>query len=126
MAREQIYQKYLLSGSTNGLGIPVIQTATPGTLIHTAVTGTAAFDELWIWAYNTTSSNIIVTLEWGDAVTTHNILTSISPSQYPPQQLVGVMGGGGSFLLQNGLTLKAFAPGAGVTIYGFVNRISPG
>ena len=33
------YSKELLSGSTNGKGILVVETATAGTLLHTAVSG---------------------------------------------------------------------------------------
>ncbi len=36
------YSKVLLSGSTNGKQIKVAATATPGTTIHTAVTGTTS------------------------------------------------------------------------------------
>ena len=43
------YTKRLLSGSTNGRPIKVAATATPGTTIHTAVTGTTDFDEVWIY-----------------------------------------------------------------------------
>ena len=36
----------LLSGSTQGKGIKVVQTATAGTTIHTAVSGTSAIDQI--------------------------------------------------------------------------------
>ena len=59
------YSRQLLSGSTNGRAIPVAATATPGTAIHTAVAGTASFDELYLWASNVTGSAATLTLEWG-------------------------------------------------------------
>jgi hypothetical protein len=43
------FSRQLLSGSTNGREIPVAATATPGTLLHTGVTGTTAFDEVYLW-----------------------------------------------------------------------------
>ena len=61
------YSKQFLSGSTNGKAIKVAATATPGTTVHTAVSGTSSIDELWIYAMNTSNSNVKLTLEWGEA-----------------------------------------------------------
>ncbi len=47
-----VYDKRLLSGSTNGRLIKVVATATAGTLIHTAVTGTTNIDEIHLYAVN--------------------------------------------------------------------------
>ena len=44
------YSKAHFSQSTNGRGILVAATSTPGTLIHTAVAGTSDIDEVWIYA----------------------------------------------------------------------------
>ena len=54
-----------LSGSTNGRPIPVVAVATAGTLIHTAVAGTSAFDELFMWASNVTATPATLTVEFG-------------------------------------------------------------
>jgi hypothetical protein len=59
------YSRQLLSGSTNGRNIPVAAIATPGTLLHTAVAGTASFDELYLWAANVTGSAATLTIEFG-------------------------------------------------------------
>ena len=59
------YSRVLLSGSTNGKPIPVAATATPGTTIHTAVSGTSSFDEVYAWASNVTGSAATLTIEWG-------------------------------------------------------------
>ena len=42
------YTKLKLSGSTDGKGIKVTQTATPGDIIHTA--HVSALDEIWLYA----------------------------------------------------------------------------
>jgi hypothetical protein len=113
--------KRKLSGSTDGMGILVAATGSPGTLIHTAVTGTTVgtFDEVWLWAYNADTANRTLTIEFGDATApTHNIKLSI-PFQ---QGLVLVVPG---FILQNGNTVRAFSSVANlVTLTGFVNSVS--
>lgn len=59
------FSRLLLSGSTNGREIPVAATATPGTAIHTAVSGTTSFDEVYLWASNVTGAAATLTVEWG-------------------------------------------------------------
>ena len=44
------FSKQLLSGSTDGRAIKVVQTASAGTLIHTASSTTTTFDEIWLYA----------------------------------------------------------------------------
>ena len=61
------FTKTLLSGSTNGKAIKVVQTATAGTTIHTAVSGTSSLDESWLYAHNSSASTVKLTLEWGEA-----------------------------------------------------------
>jgi hypothetical protein len=114
------YSKQLLSGSTNGKGIKVAATATAGTTIHTAVAGTSSIDEIWLYANNTSSSAVKLTLEWGEATAPDgNIEISI-----------GAEGAGMILIapgipLQNGLVVKAFAATANViNIFGYVNRIA--
>ena len=54
-----------LSASTDGQGIKVAASSSPGTIIHTAAAGTDTLDEVWIWAMNTGVSNHKLTLQWG-------------------------------------------------------------
>ena len=114
------FTKVLLSGSTNGKGIKVAQTATAGTLIHTAVSGTSSLDEIWLYAHNTSSAAVKLTLEWGGVA---------APDDHIEIN-VGVEGTGliliaPGILLQNGLVVRAFAATANVVnIFGYVNRIA--
>jgi hypothetical protein len=114
------FTKVLLSGSTNGRGIKVVATATAGTLIHTAVSGTSSLDEIWLYAHNTSASAVKLTLEWGGAT---------APDDHVEIN-VGAEGTGlilvsPGILLQNSLVLRAFAGTANVlNIFGYVNRIS--
>lgn len=114
------FTKTLLSGSTNGKAIKVVQTATAGTTIHTAVSGTASIDEIWLYAHNSSASTVKLTLEWGEATAPDgNIEINIGAEG---TGLVLVAPG---ILLQNSLVVKAFAGTANViTLTGYVNRIA--
>lgn len=113
------YTKVLLSGCTNGKGIKVVQTATAGDTIHTAIAGTSDLDEIWIYAVNSSSSVVKLTLEWGEAAAPDgNIEVNI-----PPESGLYLITPG--LLLQNELIVKAFASVTNVIlIHGFVNRIA--
>ena len=114
------FSKQLLSGSTNGKAIKVVATATAGTTIHTAVSGSASLDEVWLYAHNTSASSVKLTLEWGEATAPDgHIEINISAEG---AGLVLIAPG---ILLQNSLVIKAFAGTANViNIFGFVNRIA--
>ena len=114
------FTKTLLSGSTNGKAIKVAATATAGTTIHTAVSGTSSLDEVWLYAHNSSASTVKLTLEWGEATAPDgNIEINIGAEG---TGLVLVAPG---LLLQNSLIIKAFAASASVvTLTGYVNRIS--
>jgi len=113
------YTKRLLSGSTDGKGIKVVATATPGTTIHTAVAGTTDFDEIWIYCVNSSASEVDLTLEWGEATVPDGNIEVTIPAE------AGLMLVVPGLELQNTLVVKAFAATANVLIlHGFVNRIT--
>jgi len=114
------FTKILLSGSTNGKAIKVAATATAGTTIHTAVSGSSSLDEVWLYAHNSSSASVKLTLEWGEATAPDgNIEINIGAEG---TGLVLVSPG---ILLQNSLVIKAFADTANViTLTGYVNRIA--
>jgi hypothetical protein len=113
--------KRKLSGSTDGKAIKIIPTSTPGTTIHTAVSGTTpgTYDEVWLWAYNGHNSNVMLTVEFGGtSVPDQNIITTLPYKS----GLIPIVPG---FLLQNGAPVTAFTSVSGVvTINGFVNYIT--
>lgn len=113
------FSKVLLSGSTNGKAVLVAATATAGTTIHTAVSGSSSLDEIWLYAHNSSSLAVKLTLEWGEATAPNgNIEINIGAEG---TGLVLVAPG---ILLQNSLVVKAFAATANVvTLTGYVNRI---
>ena len=111
------YTKLKLSGSTDGKGIKITQTATAGDTIHTA--HATALDEIWLWAANSSSSDVKLTIEWGEATAPDGNIEVTIPSE---QGLVLVIPG---LLLTNSLVVKAFAGTANVIlIHGYINRIS--
>lgn len=111
--------KQILSGSTNGKGIKVVQTATAGTLIHTAIAGTSSFDEIWLYAYNGHTADVVLTIEYGGVTVPDNTIVQTVP--YKTGLSLVVPG----LVLQNGLVVRAFAAtGNVITITGFVNRIT--
>lgn len=113
------YSKQLLSGSTNGKGILVAATASAGTVIHTAVSGTSSLDEVWLYAHNTSASSVKLTLEWG-GVTAPNDHIEINVGSEGTGLILVAPG----ILLQNSLVIRAFAGTASVlNIFGYVNRI---
>lgn len=113
--------KRKLSGSTDGKPIKVVQTATAGDTIHTAVAGTTAgtYDEIWLYAYNGHTADVVLTIEFGGAtVPDQNIVVTI-PYKSGLQLVVP------GLILQNGMVVKAFAATANViTISGYVNSIT--
>lgn len=115
------YSRQLLSGSTNGRVIPVAATATPGTLVHTALAGTTGFDEVYLWASNVTAASATLTLEWGGVTDPgdHAVKQISIPANSPP---IPIMTGQ---VLQNGLAVRAFSGTASaINLSGYVNRIS--
>lgn len=111
--------KIELSGSTDGRPIKVAQTSTPGTTIHTtaATTGVDNYDEIWLLAHNSDTSNRSVTIEFGGTTSPDDTITL---TLAPQGGLYMVIPG---LILQNSLVVKAFASTANVvTIVGYVNR----
>ena len=115
------FTKQILSGSTNGRNILVVPTVTPGTIIHTAVSGTTNFDEIWLWVTNTsaTISNVKVTIEFGGVTDPADHIEVYLPAESGLRLAVP------GLILQNGVVIRAFASSANIiTISGFVNRIT--
>ena len=116
------YTKVKLSGSTDGRAIKVAATATAGTTIHTGSTTTTTYDEIWLYAQNTDTSAVKLTLEWGGTSAPDDLIELTVPAE---SGLVLVAPG---LLLKGNATaliVRAFAATANViTIHGYVNQIT--
>lgn len=108
--------KEFLSGSTNGRPIEVAQTATAGTLLHTA--SASAKDEVWLWATNNDTEDRVLTIEFGGVTATDDHIVETIPAKSTVLVVPGAP-------ISNSLAVRAFAAAANViNCFGHVNRIS--
>ena len=66
-----------LSGSTDGQPVLIAATSTAGTTVHTAVAATDQIDMVHLYAINGHSADVTVTVEWGTATATSNIVVDV-------------------------------------------------
>ena len=117
------FTKQILSGSTDGRPILVDQTAiATGKTIHQASTTVSTIHEIWLYAMNTSTSAVKLTIGWG-GVTDPNDLIEVTIQ--PEAGLVAIAPG---LILKGNATaliVKAAAATANViNIHGFVNQIA--
>jgi hypothetical protein len=114
-------KKRKLSGSTDGRQIKIVATATPGTLVHTATSLTAAgtWDEIWLYLTNTTPTDVQVQVELGGTTSPDDRLVVTIPGA---SGRVLVLDGA---ILQNAAVVRAFAGTTNViNASGFVNQVT--
>lgn len=112
------FSKVHLTGSTSGRPISIAATTSPGTAVHTAVSGATDFDEVWLYAKNNTATAVKLTVEFGGVSTSDIIEVTIQGEQ----GLTCVVAGQP---LNGGLLIKAFcATTTAVDLMGYVNRIT--
>lgn len=97
-----------LSGSTDGRGIKVVATATPGTLIHTAQSSATDMDVCELQVYNSDTTDRTITFECGGVTSPDDHVKRTIPAG----ETVAVPIPG----LRNSLVLRAFASQANVLI----------
>ena len=118
------YTKQFLSSSLEyGSPIKVVATSSPGTDIHNTGGLPAKTDEVWLYAYNSASTSVLLTIQFAGTTSPDNDIKVSVPSQ---SGLTLVVPG---LLLRNvgdfPGAIKAYAATANViTISGYVNRIS--
>ena len=116
------YTKVKLSGSTDGRAIKVAATATPGTTIHTGSATATTYDEVWLYAVNSDTTDRKLTIEFGGTASPDDLIEFTVKAE------------NGLYLIVPGLIIKgnatqlvvrAFAATANVVmIGGYVNRIT--
>lgn len=117
------FTKVALSGSTQGKAIKVAATASTGTTIHATGTSSSIIDEIWLYAYNSSSGPVTLTVQFGGTTAVDNDIKIDVP---PTSGLTLVVAG----LILTGTgaaanTVYAYAGTANViTLSGFINRIS--
>lgn len=115
------FSKQLLSGSTDGARVLIVPTSGTGTTIHTGPTTTTTIDEVWLYAFNNHTANVLLTVQWAGLSAEDQIQFTVPFRS-------------GLYLIAAGLPIKgnatplvirAFAGTANVvTIFGYVNRIT--
>lgn len=112
------YSKVGLSAAATGVPIAVVATSTVGTVVHT--TGTSAIDEVWLYATNTSTSAVTLTVQFGGTGIINQIQQSIPGNSGLTLILPGlILAPTGSALL-----IYAYASSASVVnVSGYVNRI---
>jgi len=116
------FSKQILSGSTDGKQVLVAATATAGTTIHTGSSTATTLDEVWIYAVNTSATDVKLTIEWGGTTAPNDHIEFTVKAE------------NGLYLIIPGLILKgnatplvirAFAGTTNViALSGYVNRIT--
>lgn len=115
------YTKSTISGSSNGLGIKVVATTTPGTTIHTSTTALTTddnYDEVYLWAVNSDTTDRKLTVEYGGTASPDRLIEYTVPAESGLKLICP------GLLIQNSLVITAFCATANVVmIYGYVNKI---
>lgn len=117
------FTKEKLSASTDGRGVKVAATASSGTTIHTGSSTATTYDEIWLYAVNTSGSAVKLTIQWGGTTATDDdIELTVQPEAGLVTVAPGLLIKGNS---SSALVVRAFAATANViVIHGFVNRIT--
>lgn len=117
------YTKVKLSGSTDGRAVKVAATSIgSGTTIHTGSTTSTTYDEVWLYANNTSTSAVKLTVGWGGTTDPDDL---IEVTIQPEAGLVAIAPG---LLIKGNATALIVKAAAGtadvITIHGFVNQIT--
>lgn len=117
------YTKELLSGSSQGKAIKVAATASTGTTIHATGTSATIEDEIWLYAYNSSTAGVALTIQYGGTATPDDDIKITIPATSGLTLVVP-----GLILTGSGAApaiVRAYAGTANViTLSGYVNRIS--
>lgn len=117
------FTKVVLSGSTQGKAIKVAATSSSGTTIHATGTSSSIIDEVWLYAYNSATGNVLLTVQYGGTATPDDDIKITLPSQSGLTLVVPGLILTGTGAAAN--TVRAYADTTNVvTISGYVNRIS--
>jgi hypothetical protein len=121
------FSKVKLSGSTDGRGILVTPTATAGETIHTGSATATTYDEVWIYAYNSHSAGVDLTIEYGGTTSPDDLIKQTIPAAAAGSYVGLIPVVEGLIIKGNAapLVIKAFASVADkITLFGYVNQIA--
>lgn len=118
------FSKERLSGSTQGRGILVAATATPGTTIHATGISATIEDEIWLYASNTDGTDRKLTIEFGGTSSPNDLIEFTVKAESGLYLIIPGLVLTGTGVAAN--TVRAFAASTNlINIFGYVNRITP-
>lgn len=112
------YKVRKLSGSIDGRGINIDTSASPGNVVHIALTSPAAneWDAVMLYAVNRTASPVDFTVEFG-GTNGADCIKVVLPANSALTEVVH------GLVLNNGAVIRAFASNANaISVFGVVNR----
>lgn len=113
------FTKYPLSASVSGKQILITASYNAqAQTIHTAVASTTDWDEVWLYAYNDSTSSLSCSILWGSGSEPGDVVRAAIGAQAGRTLIVD------GKLLQNGLDIKMYSQFPAITIDGFINRIT--
>lgn len=102
--------------STDGVGVSIVATTSPGTTLHTATSGTDYWDYVKVWLVNTDTVTRTVYVQWGGTAAKDAIPIDVAPGIGPVAVFEDFRP------LRNGLLIRAYcATTAVVTAHGEVH-----
>jgi|TARA_R100000008_G_scaffold53684_1_gene32653 hypothetical protein len=112
------YSREFFTGTGDGTGLKVTSTtAGAADTIHLAPSDVR--DEVWLYAYNDHSADVLLTLLWGDATDPDDYIRKTIPTRAGFTLVIP------GLMVDEGKRIKAFAATANeVMIHGYVNRIT--
>lgn len=117
------FTKVALSGSTQGKAIKVAATSSTGTTIHATGSSSTIIDEVWLYAYNSDTAYVLLTVQFGGTTAVDNDIKITVPPQSGLTLVVPGLMLTGTGAAAN--TVYAYAATTNViTLSGYVNRIS--
>lgn len=118
------WSRQQLSGSSNGLPIPINATSSPGTTIHAVPTATTTKDAVYVWLFNMATMQSQVTLEMFGTGSNFQMTQTIPSQDGAYAVLPGVaLNGGTATGSTTGNTLNIFATASNrIAAFGYVDR----
>lgn len=118
------FEKRILSGSTNGQPVLVAGTSTANaTPIHATGTSSSIIDEIWLYAQNDHTADLLLTIEFGGTTSPNNLIRQTIPFRSGLYLVIpGLVLTGTGSAARN---INAFCASANlVMLSGYVNRIA--
>ena len=120
MAQISAIERIPISGCSDGRGIKITGTASgTANTIHTATSTAGVIDEVWLYCYNSGSTNLVLSLCLGGTTDPDDIVKITIPAKSGD---ILVLSGE---CFNGGVVIKAYADSANyLVIRGYVNRIT--